>query len=65
MIIGGGVAGLSTAYYLARGGADVLVLDRDEAAMAASTANAGSLHVQLQSADFGYDTPPDGGRLLA
>ena len=61
VIIGGGVAGLSTAYYLARGGADVLVLDRDEAAMAASTANAGSLHVQLQSADFGYDTPPDGG----
>jgi glycine/D-amino acid oxidase-like deaminating enzyme len=61
VIIGAGVAGLSTAYYLAKGGADVLVLDRDEAGMATSTANAGSLHVQLQSADFSYDTPPDGG----
>jgi D-hydroxyproline dehydrogenase subunit alpha len=29
--------------------------------MAASTANAGSLHVQLQSSDFKNDTPPDGG----
>ena len=60
-VIGGGVAGLSTAYYLARAGADVLLIDRDEAAMAASTANAGSLHVQLLSYDFNDDTPPDGG----
>nr|WP_294529555.1 FAD-dependent oxidoreductase [uncultured Rhodopila sp.] len=61
LVIGGGVVGLSAAYYLARGGADVLVLDRDEVAMAASTANAGSLHVQLQSSEFSYSTPPDGG----
>ncbi len=61
VVIGGGVAGLSTAYYLARGGADVLLIDRDEAAMAASTANAGSLHVQLLSYDFADDTPDDGG----
>lgn len=61
VVIGGGVAGLSTAYFLAKGGADVLLLDRDEAAMAASTANAGSLHVQLLSYDFADDTPPDGG----
>jgi glycine/D-amino acid oxidase-like deaminating enzyme len=61
VIIGGGVAGLSTAYYLARGGADVLLIDRDEAAMAASTANAGSLHVQLLSYDFDDNTPQDGG----
>jgi glycine/D-amino acid oxidase-like deaminating enzyme len=61
VVIGGGVAGLSTAYYLARDGADVLLIDRDEAAMAASTANAGSLHVQLLSYDFTNDTPPDGG----
>jgi glycine/D-amino acid oxidase-like deaminating enzyme len=60
-IIGAGVAGLSTAYYLARAGADVLLIDRDEAAMAASTANAGSLHVQLLSYDFTDDTPDDGG----
>jgi D-hydroxyproline dehydrogenase subunit alpha len=61
VVIGGGVAGLSTAYYLAQGGADVLIVDRDEAAMAASTANAGSLHVQLLSYDFDDDTPADGG----
>ncbi len=61
VVIGGGVVGLSTAYFLAKGGADVLVLDRDEAAMAASTANAGSLHVQLLSYDFTESTPPDGG----
>ncbi|HEY0182641.1 MAG TPA: FAD-dependent oxidoreductase [Rhodopila sp.] len=60
-IIGGGATGLSTAYFLAQGGADVLVIDRDEAAMAASTANAGSLHVQLLSYDFTDDSPADGG----
>jgi glycine/D-amino acid oxidase-like deaminating enzyme len=61
VVIGGGAAGLSTAYFLAKGGADVLLIDRDEAAMAASTANAGSLHVQLLSYDFNDDTPTDGG----
>ncbi|MFL5279900.1 MAG: NAD(P)/FAD-dependent oxidoreductase [Rhodopila sp.] len=61
LVIGGGAAGLSTAYFLAKGGADVLLVDRDEVAMAASTANAGSLHVQLLSYDFTGDTPPDGG----
>ena len=61
VVIGGGVVGLSTAYYLAAGGADVLLIDRDEAAMAASTANAGSLHAQLLSYDFDDDTPEDGG----
>jgi glycine/D-amino acid oxidase-like deaminating enzyme len=61
VVVGGGVAGLSTAYYLAREGADVLLIDRDEAAMAASTANAGSLHVQLLSYDFTDETPADGG----
>ncbi|MBV8457678.1 MAG: FAD-binding oxidoreductase, partial [Acetobacteraceae bacterium] len=40
---------------------DVLVIERDEAGMAASTANAGSLHVQLLSSDFGEDGPEDGG----
>jgi len=61
VVIGGGSAGLSTAYYLAREGVDVLLIDRDETAMAASTANAGSLHVQLLSYDFTDDTPADGG----
>ena len=60
-VVGGGIAGLCTAYYLAAGGADVLIVDRDELGMAASTANAGSLHVQLLSYDFTDDTPEDGG----
>ena len=60
-VIGAGAVGLSTAFYLAQGGADVLLIDRDEAAMAASTANAGSLHVQLLSYDFDDATPADGG----
>ena len=47
VVIGGGILGLATALFLARDGADVLVLDRGEPGMAASTANAGSLHVQL------------------
>jgi glycine/D-amino acid oxidase-like deaminating enzyme len=61
LVIGGGLAGLCTAYYLAKAGADVLLVDRDETGMAASTANAGSLHAQLLSYDFGDDTPEDGG----
>ncbi len=61
VVVGGGIAGLCTAYYLARGGADVLIVERDELGMAASTANAGSLHVQLLSYDFTDATPEDGG----
>jgi len=60
-VIGAGIAGLCTAYFLARNGVDVLLIERDEAGMAASTANAGSLHVQLLSYDFTDDVPEDGG----
>ena len=60
-VLGGGLAGLCTALYLAQSGADVLVIERDELGMAASTANAGSLHVQLLSYDFNQETPEDGG----
>jgi len=52
LVIGGGVVGLATAFYLAREGCDVVLVERGEAGMAASTANAGSLHVQLLSYDF-------------
>lgn len=66
LVVGGGIAGLATAYYLARDGADVLVAERDgDFAMAASTANAGSLHVQLLAYDFAADGPADGGPAAA
>ncbi|MEJ0016234.1 MAG: FAD-dependent oxidoreductase [Acetobacteraceae bacterium] len=62
LVMGGGLAGLCSALFLAREGVDVLLAERDEAGMAASTANAGSLHVQLLSYDFTDDTPDDGGQ---
>jgi D-hydroxyproline dehydrogenase subunit alpha len=60
-VLGGGLMGLCSALFLARDGVDVLVIERDEAGMAASTANAGSLHAQLLSYDFEEDGPEDGG----
>jgi glycine/D-amino acid oxidase-like deaminating enzyme len=51
LVIGGGVIGLCAALFAAREGLSVLVLDRGEPGQAASTANAGSLHVQLHAYD--------------
>jgi glycine/D-amino acid oxidase-like deaminating enzyme len=53
VVIGGGVVGACVAYELARAGKDVLVLERDDVNLQASGSNAGSLHVQLLSFDFG------------
>ncbi len=61
VVVGGGLLGLSTALYLARDGSDVLLLDRGEPGVAASTANAGSLHVQLVP----YVYAADGGGPMA
>ncbi|MBV9786479.1 MAG: FAD-dependent oxidoreductase, partial [Acidisphaera sp.] len=61
LVIGGGAVGLACAYFLASGGADVMLVERDETGMAASTANAGSLHAQLLSYDFDENGPEDGG----
>ena len=47
LVIGGGIVGLSAALFLAREGRDVVVADRNEPGLSASTANAGSLHVQI------------------
>ena len=47
VVIGGGIVGLACALFLARDGHDVLLMDRGEPGLAASTANAGSLHIQL------------------
>lgn len=43
IVVGGGVVGLSCAYYLARGGADVLVLEQDRIGAGASSGNAGTV----------------------
>jgi sarcosine oxidase, subunit beta len=51
-VIGGGIAGSATAYYLARAGVDVTLIERDELGAAGSGANAGSLHAQLQHTPF-------------
>ena len=52
LIVGGGVVGCALAFYLARAGAEVWLIERDEPNSAASGANAGSLHLQLTSSFF-------------
>jgi len=53
VVVGAGIAGLSTALFLARAGRDVLVIERSEPNALASGGNAGSLHAQLLSFDHG------------
>ncbi|MBV8914002.1 MAG: FAD-binding oxidoreductase, partial [Acetobacteraceae bacterium] len=57
LVVGGGIVGLSAALHLAQAGRDVVVADRGEPGLAASTANAGSLHVQLLPYEFTEDDP--------
>ncbi len=65
LVIGAGVVGACLAYYLAGDGQDVLVVDRDDANLQASGANAGSLHVQLLAFDFGARAEAGGGPAAA
>ena len=65
VVIGGGVVGVCLAYELARAGRDVLVVERDDINLQASGANAGSLHVQLLSFDFGKKAEAGGGPAAA
>ena len=53
IIIGSGIAGCSTAYWLGKEGKHARVLDRGPVNGQASGGNAGSMHVQLLSFDFG------------
>lgn len=64
-VIGGGVVGASVAFELARSGHDILVIERDDTNLQASGANAGSLHVQLLSFDFGDKAEANGGPAAA
>ena len=52
LIIGGGVTGSAAAYYAAKAGLDVALLDRHDLNTAASGRNAGSLHAQIQHEPF-------------
>lgn len=52
VVIGGGIAGCSTAYYLAAEGVSVTVLEQFEPGAMASGSNAGSLHAQIQPEPF-------------
>jgi glycine/D-amino acid oxidase-like deaminating enzyme len=47
VVVGGGLAGAATAYYLAGEGVDVVLLDRSELNREASGTNAGSFHFQI------------------
>lgn len=47
VVIGAGIYGCSAAYFLARAGVPVLVIDADDIGAGASGANAGNLHLQL------------------
>ncbi len=65
LVIGGGVVGACLAHDLAVLGEDVLVVERDDVNLQASGANAGSLHVQLLSFDFGAKAEAGGGPAAA
>lgn len=52
IVIGGGLAGCATAYYLAQDGVDVTLLERHDINTMASGSNAGSLHAQIPHDPF-------------
>lgn len=53
LVIGAGIIGTATAMFAAGAGMDTVVIDRSAPNSQASGGNAGSLHVQLLSFDFG------------
>ncbi|MBA3518154.1 MAG: FAD-binding oxidoreductase, partial [Rhizobiales bacterium] len=52
IVIGGGLAGCATAYYLAKDGVSVTLLERGDLNSLASGSNAGSLHAQIPHDPF-------------
>lgn len=52
LVIGGGIAGLMTAWYLAEEGAEVTLVEASDLGTGASGANAGSIHLQIQYPEF-------------
>lgn len=64
VVIGSGIVGVATAYFLAKSGHDVVVLERGRINAMASGGNAGSLHAQLLSFDYGAKAEAGGGPAL-
>ena len=60
VVIGGGVTGISASYFAAKAGASVICIDKGHVNSEASGGNAGSLHLQLLSWDFGSKAVGDG-----
>ncbi|MGE0241620.1 MAG: NAD(P)/FAD-dependent oxidoreductase, partial [Parvibaculaceae bacterium] len=52
MVIGGGIAGTALAYFLARDGAEVTLIEEHDLGTLASGSNAGSLHAQIPHHEF-------------
>ena len=52
LVVGGGIAGCATAYYLAKDGVEVALLERGDFHSLASGSNAGSLHAQIPHEPF-------------
>jgi glycine/D-amino acid oxidase-like deaminating enzyme len=57
VVLGAGIYGCSTAYFLAQAGVRVLVIDADDIGAGASAANAGNVHLQLSP--FSHATKDD------
>jgi glycine/D-amino acid oxidase-like deaminating enzyme len=57
LVIGGGLAGCATAYYLAADGVDVTLIEKDDLNTRASGSNAGSLHAQIPYEPFVKNGP--------
>jgi len=64
IVIGAGILGVCTAYFLAESGLDVILMDRGEPNGEASGNNAGSLHVQLLAYDFSVGVSGPAGQVL-
>ena len=52
LIVGGGLAGTAAAYYLAKAGAKVTLIERHDLNTMASGCNAGSIHAQIPHLPF-------------
>ena len=57
LIIGGGVLGCATAYFLAREGVEAILVEKNDINAQASGRNAGTLHAQLQQSQARHPDP--------